>query len=149
MAVLLDTNVLLRLTNELSVHYPLVRGAADSLIAREEALCITTQNVIEMWGTCTRPVTNNGLGLTIAETERRVADLDASMIRLPEDDRIYSVWRRLVRDHEVSGAQVHDARLAAAMIVHQVPSILTFNGRDFARYPGISVLDPQETANQR
>jgi hypothetical protein len=31
------------------------------------------------------------------------------------------------------------------MIVHRIPSILTFNGRDFARY----VLDPHETANER
>jgi hypothetical protein len=90
----------------------LVRRAADALIAREEALCFTTQNVIEMWGACTRPVANNGLGLSISETEQRVAELDVSMIRLPEDDRIYSVWRSLVRDHAVSGAQVHDAALS-------------------------------------
>jgi predicted nucleic acid-binding protein len=141
-AVLVDTNILLRLSNLSSALHPLVRRAADTLIARDEALCFTTQNLIEMWGTCTRPEDKNGLGLTIAETEGRVAAIEESMLRLPEDDRIYPVWRRLVREHSVSGAQVHHARLAAAMIVHQVPSILTLNGRDFIRYPGISVIDP-------
>jgi predicted nucleic acid-binding protein len=143
-AVLIDTNILLRLTNLSSALHPLVRRAADTLIARGQALSFTTQNLVEMWGTCTRPEDKNGLGLTIAETEGRVAAIEGSMHRLPEDDRIYAVWRRLVREHSVSGARVHDARLAAAMIVHQIPAILTLNGRDFVRYPGISVLDPHD-----
>jgi predicted nucleic acid-binding protein len=36
---------------------------------------------------------------------------------------------------------VHDARLVAAMNVHGVRRILTFNTDDFARY-GIEVLHP-------
>jgi hypothetical protein len=42
-----------------------------------------------------------------------------------------------------SGVQVYDARLVAAMHVHKVNQILTFNARHFVRYPGITVLDPQ------
>ncbi|HKV48296.1 MAG TPA: hypothetical protein VJN69_09410 [Candidatus Acidoferrales bacterium] len=52
-------------------------------------------------------------------------------------------WERLVATYRVSGKNTHDARLAAAMAVHGVNSILTFNTDDFARYPGISVLDPR------
>jgi len=50
-------------------------------------------------------------------------------------------WERLVAVHNVSGKNTHDARLVAAMIVHGVSTILTFNVHDFTRYP-ISVLDP-------
>jgi hypothetical protein len=43
--------------------------------------------------------------------------------------------------HGVIGAKVHDARLGAAMTVHGVRRLLTFNTGDFARY-GIEVVQP-------
>jgi predicted nucleic acid-binding protein len=47
-------------------------------------------------------------------------------------------------DYGVSGVQAYDARLVAAMIVHHVMHILTFNTADFARYApeGIVAVDP-------
>jgi predicted nucleic acid-binding protein len=141
--VLLDTNVLLRLA-EGETGDSAVRAAVVRLKARDEQLCFTMQNIIELWNVCTRPTSSNGLGVSMSDVEVRARILDAQLTRLPEDDRIYAVWRRLVREQSVSGAQVHDARLAAAMLVHEIPSILTLNGRDFARYPGITVLTPQD-----
>jgi predicted nucleic acid-binding protein len=44
--------------------------------------------------------------------------------------------------HGVLGVQVHDARLAASMIVHGVTSILTFNVMDFSRFTGLTALHP-------
>ncbi len=35
--------------------------------------------------------------------------------------------------HQVSGTKVHDAKLVAAMHVHGIGKILTFNTADFAR----------------
>ncbi len=51
-------------------------------------------------------------------------------------------WQRLVTQYQVSGKQVHDAHLVAAMQVYGVRTILTFNGDDFRRYPGITVVNP-------
>ncbi|ETW99939.1 MAG: hypothetical protein ETSY2_40000 [Candidatus Entotheonella gemina] len=47
-------------------------------------------------------------------------------------------------DYSVSGVQVHDARLVAAMIMHHVTHILTLNISDFERYAseGIVAVDP-------
>jgi hypothetical protein len=55
---------------------------------------------------------------------------------------IYPVWESLVIQHRVSGKPAHDARLVAAMQVHGITSIHTFNTSDFVRYPGIKVVDP-------
>jgi len=52
-------------------------------------------------------------------------------------------WRRLVLIHSVLGAQVHDARLVAAMQVHGVTPILTLDELDFRRYSGIVVIHPR------
>jgi hypothetical protein len=51
----------------------------------------------------------------------------------------------LVVKHSVLGAKVHDTRLVAAMNVHDVGRILTFNVGDFARY-GIEVLHPSSVS---
>jgi hypothetical protein len=33
------------------------------------------------------------------------------------------------------------------MAAHAIPALLTFNGTDFSRYPGITVLDPNIVAS--
>jgi predicted nucleic acid-binding protein len=52
------------------------------------------------------------------------------------------LWRQLIVTHSVQGKQVHDARLAALMQAHGITHILTLNGSDFTRYPGITPIDP-------
>jgi predicted nucleic acid-binding protein len=49
----------------------------------------------------------------------------------------------------LAGVHVHDARLVAAMNVHAITSILTFDVDDFKRYPGIRVLHPQDVTPER
>jgi len=51
-----------------------------------------------------------------------------------------------VVDFEVSGVKVHDARIVAAMLVHKISHILTFNTKDFSRYSGICItaVDPSD-----
>ena len=63
---------------------------------------------------------------------------------LPDNERIHSQWRHLVVAHGVSGVQVHDARLVAAMRVHTITHLLTLNRTDFLRYRDIIVVHPGE-----
>jgi predicted nucleic acid-binding protein len=62
---------------------------------------------------------------------------------LPDSLAVHEEWRRLLVMHSVSGVQVHDARLVAAMRVHGVKHILTFNDKDFARYADIEAVHPR------
>ena len=62
---------------------------------------------------------------------------------LPDSLAVHEEWRKLLVTYGVSGVQVHDARLAAAMRVHDVKRILTFNERDFARYRDIVPVHPR------
>jgi hypothetical protein len=68
--------------------------------------------------------------------------IEAGMVLLPDSEAVYREWRRIVVQHAVSGVQVHDARLVAAMRVHGVKHLLTLNVGDFGRYKGIVILDP-------
>ena len=65
---------------------------------------------------------------------------------LLETPDIHREWQRLVVTHRVFGKKAHDTRLVAAMLVHGVEEIVTFNGDDFRRYSSIKVLHPLDLA---
>ena len=143
MPFLADTNILLRLAEPSDPEYVLVRNAVDVLVARGELLCYAAQNLVEFWNVCTRPVANNGFGLSSAETDARAKIIEGSFRFLPDNERVHAGWRRLVVQYSVTGVQAHDARLAASMLVHGVSDMPTLNDRDFGRYSGISVVHPR------
>ena len=142
MAILLDTNILLRMMQPQSPHAQIVERALGSLRRNGETLHIASQNLFEFWSVATRPLSENGLGLTAEQARPELHRLKRLFVLLPELP-LLSDWERIVIDQRVSGKNAHDARLVAAMAVHQIGDILTFNIQDFARYSGIKVLDPR------
>ena len=66
------------------------------------------------------------------------------MTFLPDNEEVYSIWRRLVTDNNVSGVQVHDARLAAIMQAYGLTNIQTLNQPDFLRYANIQAVHPSQ-----
>jgi predicted nucleic acid-binding protein len=142
-ALLLDSNILIRWVQRADADYALVASALDSLSERATILCYTSQNLAEFWNACTRPADRNGFGLTPQETDRRARFIETNLQLLPDSLAVHQEWRRLLVAHNVSGVQVHDARLVAAMRVHGVKRILTFNDRDFARYTDIEAVHPR------
>lgn len=103
---------------------------------------LTLQNLAEFWNVCTRPVEVNGLGLSPEFTDRHVTRLLRLFVMLPESATVIQEWRDLVRTLGVRGVQVHDARLAAFLKAYSINKILTFNSRDFTRYPHVSAIHP-------
>jgi predicted nucleic acid-binding protein len=111
---------------------------------RGEQLICFPQNLVEFWNASTRPASGNGLGFSPEQAARYVDRFQTLLRLLPETSEIFPTWRKLVLDYRVSGIQVHDARIVAAMMVHQVGQILTFDRDDFERYAGIAVVHPTE-----
>ncbi len=143
MIYLVDTNVILRLVDAEHSHHAPARATVEELQA-DHRLCATGQNFIEFWNVATRPADKNGLGWVPARADRVMATAEDIFSLLPDSPAIYPQWRQLIVEFGVSGVQVHDARLVAAMRVHNVAHILTFNKADFIRYAsiGIVVVDP-------
>lgn len=139
---LVDTNILLRITRRSDPQYKIVDTALVRLAGQGTTLYYTHQNIAEFWNAMTRPVERNGLGLSVMETEREVRAIEAGMSLLADSEAVYREWRRIVVKYSVSGVQVHDARLAAAMYVHGVSHILTLNIGDFGRFDGLTALHP-------
>ena len=146
---LVDSNVLLRWIKPDDRDYPLVVSAIEIALQHRATLCYTSQNVGEFWNTCTRPLERNGYGLSPREADRRAGFFEDKLRFLPDNLAVHQEWRRPLVAHNVSGVQVHDARLVAAMRVHAVKRILTFNDKDFARYPDIEALHPRSITVKR
>ena len=144
MIYLADTNILLGFSFPADPRYPIVRAAIRELLANEHQLRTTSQNFAEFWNVSTRPTDRNGFGQTPVEANDLLGDLETLFPLLSDSPIVYPVWRRLVVKYNVAGVQVHDARLAASMIAHNVKHILTFNLTDFERYADeeIVVVDP-------
>jgi len=140
-AVLTDTNILLRLLQPHHPHCQIAERALDILRARNEVLNVTSQNVVEFWAASTRPFGENGLGLTIEQASKELDQVKRFWALLPEVS-LLEEWERLVKSHRISGRNAHDARLVAAMRLHGISRILTFNGSDFTRYKDVAVVDP-------
>jgi len=141
---LADTNILIRLVKRDHPEYSLVREAVTTLKQKGVRLGYTWQNMAEFWNISTRPKERNGFGLSIEETETNAREIERSFVLLADNEAGYREWRSLVVQQRVSGVQVHDARLAAAMAVHGITYILTFNGSDFTRFQGIVTIHPTE-----
>jgi predicted nucleic acid-binding protein len=144
-AVLLDTDVLVRLLHTADPLHEQAVNAVRALRRQRSGFYTTVQNIAEFWNVCTRPPSSrNGLGFPVAEVTKRIAIINRWSQVLTESGASYAVWQRLVTAYSVQGAAVHDARLVSVMIAHGIAQILTFNGSDFVRYEseGISSLAP-------
>jgi predicted nucleic acid-binding protein len=140
---LIDTNILVRISQP-SERYPHHHRALERLNESGCQLFTSFQNVAEYWNVSTRPVGMNGGGLEIHEVDEQVRGFMRRFEIVTEDRGTYVRWLQLLVTHNVSGRQVHDARLVAHMLVRNIPSLLTSNIKDFTRYPEIQLLDPEQ-----
>ena len=147
--MLVDTSVLAR---TLQFHHPLyaiVDQAVERLLDQGHELQIVTQNLVELWVVATRPVEQNGLGITPIVAAGELARMKNMFKFLPDSAAVYPIWEGLVIQYNVSGKPAHDARLVAAMLANSIRSILTFDASGFTRYAGIEVVHPADVVLPR
>lgn len=79
-----------------------------------------------------------------AQANGEITRLQSLYPVFPDIPAIFSEWERLVNAYISEGNQNHDARIVAAMLVHGIMALLTFNKADFVRYSEVTVGTPQE-----
>jgi predicted nucleic acid-binding protein len=114
-AILADTNILLRSLYPNHPHYSVAENALSALRLRNETLCIAAQNLIEFWAVATRSREDNGLGMTTSRAAGEIATLRRFFRLLPSTPDVLEAWQRIVTDLGICGKQAHDAHLAAVM----------------------------------
>jgi predicted nucleic acid-binding protein len=146
MTHLIDTCILVRLANAADPMLPVATNAIVELHRRGETLFLTPQVIVEFRNVATRPVTQNGLGLSATGTDAICAAFELKFPMLPETPEIYLAWKGMVSSMGIIGKQVHDVRLVAVCHVHAIAGVLTFNVGHFHRFAaygaGLVIVDP-------
>ena len=144
--ILLDTNLLTRMTRSNDPQSGVARTAIQELMGRGERLLVVPQNLYEFWTVATRsrgapPAGRNGLGMTPAQAGHWLRFFQRRFTLLYDRDVLSSLWQALVEAHGVTGFRAHDARLVAAMQSYGITQLLTFNAGDFTGLP-VTLVDP-------
>jgi predicted nucleic acid-binding protein len=139
--ILVDTNVLGQLCHLNDLLRPVSRSAIQLLRRRGTEMVIVPQTLYEFWVVATRPASANGLEMPF-DRARRWFEYSRHMFPLLEETpEVLDRWYHLMQTSPTHGRRAHDARLAAAMLVHGIYEILTFNVKDFVDYP-VKIVDP-------
>lgn len=144
--ILVDTNLLARMANVSDSLHGAAWTAVKTLRKRKEQLVIVPQNLYEFWAVGTRAkggagVGENGLGLPCEDVSKWIVAFSKRFVLLHDRSEMVEAWHNLVASLRITGLKAHDARIVAAMRVHGVDTILTFNGKHF-QFDGVTVIDP-------
>jgi predicted nucleic acid-binding protein len=120
--------------------------AVIELHRRGEILHLTPQVLVEFRSVATRPIAQNGLGVSTSDAEALATDFEAAFPLVDDTPDIFPLWKSIVAGLGIAGKQVHDARLVAVCHTHALTHILTFNVADFGRMAqfgaGLVIVDP-------
>ncbi|MCX6916367.1 MAG: PIN domain-containing protein [Verrucomicrobia bacterium] len=144
MNALVDTNILVRLSDSGHPLQSVCELALQRLLQRQDRVFLCAQVAIEFRAVATRPKSINGLGLSPTDAEIGLRRAGRWLVWLPEPADIGVRWRALVNKHSVLGKQAHDTRLVALMEAHGLTYMLSLNARDFARFPGVICVEPAD-----
>jgi predicted nucleic acid-binding protein len=141
---LIDTNLLVRAVDRRDPLGRASRVVLRKLTEGHHRLYILPQITAEFWVVCTRPNEKNGLGYAPSRVQRYIARFESIFLLLLETEKVYQEWKRLISIHAVTGMEAHDTRIVAAMVVHGIENIITFNVDDFEGYEHIQVIHPEQ-----
>jgi len=144
MRILCDTNVLSRSIDPSQPLFQEVTGALQQVRQKGFLTTVVSQNLYELWVVLTRPVTSNGLGKSHSEAIAILQTIKTLFMILDDVPLVRLEWEKLVDQYRVQGKNAHDARLVAAMKVHQIKHLLTLNIQDFTRFGGITIFTPAQ-----
>jgi toxin-antitoxin system PIN domain toxin len=141
--IAVDTNVLVYAhRREATEHAVATRTLAELAVGRD-TWAIPWPCLYEFFSVVTNRRIWRDAASTQAQAWRQIeAWLGSPSVRLlSETDDFASVLRELALRPRVTGAAVHDARVAALCLAHGVETLLT-RDRDFSYFPELSTMNP-------
>jgi predicted nucleic acid-binding protein len=138
--VFLDTNILVYASFSGTVFHAAARARLSEFETNGTILWVSRQVLREFLAVTTRP----GTLLSPPETGallQLVRQFEATFQIADEDAGVTTLLLDLLKSRAIRGKQIHDANIVATMRRYGIPSLLTNNMSDFARYvPDVSLL---------
>lgn len=137
-----DTNVLVFAEITSSPHHRAAREVLGGLAEGARPWAIAWPCVYEFLRIVTHPrVYHPPVPLDVALTDMAAILASPSLVLLSETSRHAELLHDAIAAAGVTGNLVHDAHIAALCLEHGVSEIIT-GDRDFARFPGLRVMNP-------
>jgi predicted nucleic acid-binding protein len=114
------------------------------LISRGEEVFLIPQFLYEFWVVATRPKKDNGLEMSASEAEAILTKFESVFPIKPDNQAVYTTWRKLITQHAILGKPSHDARIAAALMAPGITHFVTFNKDHFNRFSALNSILPSE-----
>ena len=139
--VFVDTNVLLAATDVARSHHRGAKAFISHAAGGSWRLFASAQIFREYLVVATRPIQNNGLGLSPEDAARNVHVYQRLVQVLPEGQDSHNRLVSLVIDHQLNGKRIHDANLVAVMMTQGLRQLKTYNPQDFRPFQEIELLE--------
>lgn len=136
-----DTNVLLSATDESRACHRLARALIGQGGASGIHGATSGQILREYLVVATRPVGENGLGMSSVDALSNIEQFARRLALCDETESVSKRLRSLVRTHGLTGKSIHDANVVATMAAHGIRNLVTENPGDFDRYPEVMALE--------
>lgn len=139
--ILVDANLLLYAYNPSFDRHRRARAWLEGVLSRPDPVCLAWASILAFLRIVTNPRAFE-YPLSVEEAVPIVsAWLERPMVAILEPGaRHWAVLAELLSRTQVRGPAVMDAHLAALAIEHG--AVLCTTDRDFARFPGLRLLDP-------
>ena len=141
---LLDTNVLIYATLEGDPRAAKARETVEQGSRDECEAFVSVQNLTEMYPNLSGPKTDPpDTAAEAGEKIRRLASLPYVQV-LPMTPEIVRKALELAEQHQVRRQKFFDMQLAATLLVHDIPTLVTENTSDFSAIAEIRAINPFE-----
>lgn len=149
MRVLLDSNILVRLSRRDDPQFQVATQSIEAIRRDGHTICLIPQSLREFWVVATRPRESNGLGLGLSEAKELRTSFEQLFPTISDTAEVHVHWLRLTEEPGALGKKAHDVGYVAAMQAHGIESILTFDEGDFTRFAHIiNVWTPERCVGQ-
>jgi predicted nucleic acid-binding protein len=140
---IVDANVLAYGINVDAPQYTASRALLDAARDPSTTLYVTSKILCEFYSVITNPrrvaeVSSASKAFQIVSDVRALPGLHV----LPIPGRAVWAWMELLQRHPVTGADIFDLQIVAAMKANDVGRIYTYNIIDFAVFPELAVVMP-------
>jgi predicted nucleic acid-binding protein len=138
--IFVDTNVLLACSDGSRATHESSRVFLEKAVLGDYRLFACGQVFREYLVVATRPIIDNGFGLSPVEACENVQTFQTVIQILDETSSSLKELVSLVKQHKLKGKRIHDANLVAVMRVHGLNHIKTWNPKDFSPFSGLEMV---------
>lgn len=140
--IAVDTNILVYAHREDSSFHPAAFACMMSLMGGRAPWAIPWPCIYEFLSVVTRPRIYDPPTPLVSALDQVDAWLETpTLVLLSEGEQHWPALRSTIEVGQVTGARVHDARIASLCLQHGVKELWSAD-RDFSRFPELKVFNP-------